>query len=41
MNVNGKPGFYWVDLTNKERTKLIGEWSGAESIRSFALWQAK
>lgn len=41
MNVNGKPGFYWIDLTNKERTKLIGEWSGAESIRSFALWQAK
>lgn len=40
MTVNGKSGFYWVDMTNKMPVKVIGEWTG-ESVRSFALWQAK
>lgn len=40
MTANGQPGFYWIDLTNQAPAKLLGGWTG-ESIRSFALWQAK
>jgi hypothetical protein len=40
MTANGKSGFYWVDITNQKPVKVLGEWTG-ESVRTFALWQAK
>lgn len=39
MTVNGVPGFYWMDLANLSSPKLLGSWSGQETIQSFALWQ--